>query len=507
MAELSNAGNKRRLSLLDASFLYGESTVSPTHVGSIFLLEGELPFERVMNHMRQRLRISPRFRQRLAFPPFNLAHPTIEDDPDFKLEHHVQRRQLTPGLDEAGAVNEIVKFHFGRVMDRSRPLWDMTLFEGLPGRSLLVWAMHHALVDGVSAFEMLNRLMDFTPNPPPETEAERWTPTGFPSVQESLVRAARDLAVEQVDRTFGAARALMRDPSSLLKQAQTFMEAARLMSEMAQPLAPTPWNAGPAIGERNLVYLRMFFADYRAIRAAFGGTINDIVLAVLGEGAARYLAHHGWPTQGQLRFGCPVNVRRPEERISLENRVSMMMPARPAAPMDVLERLRAITAETRRIKESGAPYIMERLTGLNDSVPPSMQAALGAASAFGMQLVASMLRALNWKPTANGLRLPPPGISFVATNVPGPQTAWYFAGYKVANMIGLLPLGGNLGYGVAITSYDKHIIFSMIADDRLMPDVELMKNFVAAAFNELKERLPQDVRQTLVQAAENAQAA
>ena len=493
-------GAKRRLSLLDASFLYGESAVSPTHVGSIFIIEGELEFDQVLNHMRQRLHITPRFRQRLAFPPFNLGHATVEDDPDFKLENHVLRHQLPEGITQADAINEILRVHFGRVMDRSRPLWDVTLFEGLPGRSLFVWAMHHAVVDGVAAFEMLNRLMDFTAHPrPAEEEAvEPWKPNPFPSAQESLIGALRDLAVGSIDSAMRNAREFMRDPSIVIEQAQHAIAASRLMREMAQAPVATPWNAGIAVGERRLAHLKMPLAEYRAIRAAFGGTINDIVLAVLGEGASRYLRHHGWPTEGFLRFGCPVNVRRPGEEIVLENRVSSMMPTTSATPMDVVERLAAVAQETKRLKESGAAYTMERISSMGETISPAILGAASAVGSFAMESIAVALRAFDWKPTPGGFGMPPSGISFVATNVPGPQAPWYFAGHRVLDMIGLLPLAGNLGYGVAIGSYDQHIVFSMIADARMMPDVEQMKVFVEEAFAELRERVPADLRHSPV---------
>jgi WS/DGAT/MGAT family acyltransferase len=488
MANSTN-GAKRRLSLLDASFLYGESSVSPTHVGSIFFLDGELSFDKLFDHMRQRLHISPRFRQRLVFPPFNLARATIEDDPNFKLENHVHRQELPPETSEADAIKEILHQHFGRVMDRTRPLWDVTLYEGIPGRTFFVWAMHHAIVDGVSAFELLNRLMDFSPKPPAEVEpSETWSPAPLPSSTASLVSAVRDLAVEQIDNATRTALDLVRDPLGPLKQASTILDAGRMMSEMAQQPVATPWNAGLAVGERNLAYLKMPFADYRAIRAAFGGTINDIVLAVLGEGAARYLTHHGWPTQGNLRFGCPVNVRRPEETVVLENRVSMIMPSTPAAPMDVVERLKAITVETKRIKESGAAFTMERMSRMSDSIPPMVMGAMSQIGAVGIELAGALLRASSWKPTPTGFAMPPAGINLVATNVPGPQAQWYFAGHKVTDSVGLLPLGGNLGYGVAINSYNQYITFSMMADARMMPDVEQMRLFVADAFDELRER-------------------
>jgi WS/DGAT/MGAT family acyltransferase len=494
MPNSTTNGAKRRLSMLDASFLYAESAISPTHIGSIFFLEGELPFDQLFEHMRRRLHISPRFRQRLAFPPFNLAHATIEDDPDFKLENHVHRYELPAGISEADAVKEILRQHFGHVMDRTRPLWDMTLFEGLPGRSMLVWAMHHAIVDGVSAFELLNRLMDFSPKPsPPEEPAGQWNPAPFPSTGASLARAVRDLAIEQIDNVTRAAANLAGDPAGALRQASTLAAAGRLMNEMAQAPVSTPWNAGLAVGERNLGYLKMPFVDYRAIRAAFSGTINDIVLTVLGEGAARYLKHHGWPTAGNLRFGCPVNVRRPEETVVLENRVSMMMPSTPAAPMDVVERLAQISAETTRIKESGAAFTMERMSSMSESIPPIVLGTMSRVGAMGMELAGALLKASSWKPTPGGFAMRPAGINFVATNVPGPQAQWYFAGHKVTDNLGLLPLAGNLGYGVAIVSYNQYITFSMMADMRMM-DVEQMKAFVAEAFDDLKARIPAEER-------------
>jgi diacylglycerol O-acyltransferase / wax synthase len=493
---------KRRLSLLDAPFLYAESNVNPTHIGSIFILDGEVPFERVVSHIRQRLHISPRFRQRLVFAPFNLAHPALEEDPDFKLENHVRRHQLPPGISQSDAIQEIIRQHFGRVMDRTRPLWDVTLFEGVPGRSLFVWAMHHAIVDGISWFEMLNGLMDFTPNPRSEVVPESAKPGRLPNAAESFVSAAHDLTIEQVDNALGATREFLRDPTGAVDM---FITASRVMNELQQPAIPTPWNSGMAVGERHLAFVKKPFADYRAIRTAFGGTINDIVLTVLGGAAARYLKHHGWPTDGILRFGCPVNVRRPGEEVTLENRVSMMMPTTPAAPMDLVERLKLINQQTTRIKQSGTPYAMERLTAMTGLIPPAFLGAAGAIGAANAELMAALYRSVRWRPIPGFA--PNPTINFVATNVPGPQTSWYFAGRKVTEMLGLLPLGGNLGYGVGITSYDQDITFSMMSDTALMPDPELMRALVEAAFEELKARVSGEVYEREPVRAARAEAA
>jgi WS/DGAT/MGAT family acyltransferase len=488
MANSALATTRRRLSNLDASFLFIESKFSPMHGGPIFVLNGELPFDRLFRHMEERLHVAPRYRQRLAFAPFDLAHPVFADDPEFKLENHVRRVELLKGISEADALKEIVRFHFGRVMDRSRPLWDVILFDGLPGRSLCVWSTHHALVDGVSLFDLFNKTLDFTPHPPPvEWPAETPSPASMPSEIESLLTALHDSAVQQVDSLVRTIEDWVLEPNRGLEQIRTMAKALQMMNETAQaPIAATPWNAGLCSAAPQVAWLKLPFADFRAIRSSFEGTINDIVLTILGEAAARYLKHHGWPTQSNLRIGCPVNVRRQEEQVVLENRVSIMMPMTPARPMEVTERLKLLSAETRRIKDSGAPYLMERMTSLSDSMPPALIAAVSRMGTRAQEAVAQLLNAVNWRPTPTGPALPATAINFMASNVPGPQTTWYLAGYEVTDFLPMIMLAGQLGYGVGTTSYNNNLYIGMTADSRMMPDIDRMKNFAQDAFDELK---------------------
>jgi diacylglycerol O-acyltransferase / wax synthase len=497
----NGSAGMRRLSNLDASFLFIESRVSPMHGGPILVLNGELSFDRLFRHMEERLHIAPRFRQRLVFAPFNLAHPAFADDPDFKLENHVQRRELPKGISEVDALKEIVRFHFGRVMDRSRPLWDLILFEGLPGRSLCVWSTHHAMVDGVSLFDLFNKTLDFSPHPPPvEGVAEAWRPSAPLSQAESFLAALRDSSVQQLN-IVRTVQGWILDPRRGMEQLQTTTKALQVMSETAQaPIAVTPWNAGVCSAAPQVAWLKLPFSNFRAIRANFQGTINDIVLTILGEAAARYLKHHGWTTHGNLRIGCPVNVRRPEEQVVLENRVSIMMPMTPARPMKTTERLKLLAAETKRIKESGAPYLMERMMSLNDSVPPVLLAATSRMGTVAQEAMALLLNALNWRPTPAGPALPASGINFMASNVPGPQTTWYLAGHEVTDFLPMIMLAGQLGYGVGITSYNDNMYIGMTADSRMMPDVDRMKSFAQEAFDELRsaaETASRDIGRTV----------
>jgi diacylglycerol O-acyltransferase len=483
-----------RLTDHDASFLYQESAVSQMHGGMIFFLKGELPFDKLFHHILGRLHVTPRFRQRLVFPPFNVAHPTLEDDPEFKLENHVQQRTLPADLDEAGAVHEILRYNNSRLLDRTRPLWCVTLFEGLRGRSMVLWEMHHAIVDGVSGFDLLNKTMDFTPHPTPAEPAAPWNPAPLPTPQEAYARALRDNAVHQLDVAMRSAQEFMRDPLGAMQRAPgTPAEPNRLPGDSAQTTAvATPWNAGVVSEARSAAWLNLAFADFRAMRAAFGGTINDLVLTVLGEGAARYLKANGWSTAGHLRIGCPVNVRRPGEEITLENRVSIMMPTTPARPMDVVERLQAMVVETKRIKDSGAPQAIERMMN-SSSAPAALLAAMGQAGAQQLAAAAQWLRATNWKPSPTGLNAPITGINFMATNMPGPQTPWYLAGCEVAEWVAAVSLAANLGLGVVITSYNQRIFITLVTEPRLLPDVDRLKEFTQEAFEELRTRVPRDV--------------
>lgn len=473
-----------RLTDQDASFIYAESRNGPLHVGSISLFEDEIAFADLLRHFESKLHLVPRYRQRLVRVPFNLDHATLEDDPNFKLEDHVKFHQLPADASEDQLI-EAAMAVFQKPLDRGRPLWETHLFNGLKGnRSAILWLIHHALVDGVSGMELLNVVMDFRPDAPaPEASAEPWSPKGLPGPIRQLIGVALDSAQEQVD---SARRLTQVIPSvrSLLKDAGSDIAAvAKLAQQMTRPIADTPWTAGLVGQERTLAWLRTSFADIREIRAAFGGTMNDVVLTMLTEGASRYLRYHGKQEHAPFRVGCPVNVRRDEENGALGNRVSMMFPELPAEPMDPVARLKVVTKETQRIKDAGEPQALERLMRYSESISPAIVALIGGIATSAIDTAASLQRYLpSWATPA----APAPGINFVATNVPGSQVPLYLAGHRMVDYVGLLPLGANLGFGVPIISYNQNLYFTMMAEPKLMPDPALMKAFVEQVFDELR---------------------
>ncbi len=481
-----------RLSSQDALFIYGEAQSGPLHIGSIGLFDGTLDFERLVRHLEDRIHLIPRYRQRLRRVPLNLAHHMMEDDPHFKVRNHLHRHQIAPGATEPEAIAQIMR-DYEKPLDRTMPLWAGHLYEGFPrGRSAMVWRVHHCLVDGVSGVELLKATYDFRAEPvavpPPE---KPWKPAEPLSALSMMIDGARDSTAAAFN---GAARALRElyegGSDAAAERAATMAKAMRVVAELAsRPLVATPWNGTPITQRRVLAWTRHSFAEFRAIREAFGGSVNDVVLTVLTEGAARYLKHHDWPADERVFcIGCPVNVRHKAEQTALGNRVSMMFPTTPAEPMDVVERLEQIKGETERIKAEGLAQALESLIALGDNVPPPLAGAASRVALRALDAGASLAERLNWTPRAGRFTLPAIGINFIATNVPGVQVALYLLGNQCLDLIPLVPIAATVGYGVAILSYNQNLYFGMVAEPRVMPDVELMRSYVDDAFAELRRR-------------------
>src|SRR6267142_1564463 len=461
MAENSKQAPGYRLSTQDATFIYGESRNGPLHIGSIGIFQGRVDFNGMLGHFEERIHLVPRYRQRLVEVPFNVAHAMMEDDPEFSFDNHVFRHELEDGLSENDALATMMEI-YQTPLNRAHPLWELHSFENLEGdRTALIWKVHHCLVDGVSGVELLKVMYDFRAEPESITPPARpWVAARPSSIVRRFAEGIRNQIQTAVNSTISAAVEMVEEPDKVTERARTLGEATRQMTElMTRRIVATPWNATPIGQERRVAWSKQSFADFRAIRSAFGGSVNDVVLAMLTEGAARYLTHHGYPVEGQnLCIGCPVNVRHREERSALGNRVSMMFPTAPAEPMDIVERLQLIHEETERIKAAGSAQALEAIMGLSELVPPGI---IGPAAM---------------------------GINFVATNVPGVQVPQYINGHVCLDMIPLIPLAATMGYSVAILSYYRSLYFGMMAEPRVMPDVALMKAFVDDAFAELKAR-------------------
>lgn len=471
-----------RLTDSDAGFLYTETASGPMQISSIYVLDGEAPFDRLFHHFEARMHLVPRYRQRLAMVPFNLAHPKWVDDPDFDLAYHVRHHQLDRPMTLEEAVDEAMVLN-QQVLDRRRPLWLTYVIDGVPGKTLLLQLVHHAMIDGVSGIELTTVLYDFDPaaaDPaPPE---QPWQPPRPPGALALMSEAAQE-AVDKL-RHYNPISALGSDDTRRRLAAQ----AARVVSGfLTRPAMTAPWNAGLVGPQRKLRWLKKDLLEVREIRRGLGGTINDLVLAVATEGAARYMAGIGESARGRhLRIMCPVSVRREDEQGALGNRVSAIFPLLPAWPMSATERLLAVREETERIKQA---HDAQALTLLLESVPPLPPVAMAPSQLVGTPLDPTALAARLPMPVLPGVGPRPPyfGFNFTCTNVPGVQVPQYMAGYELTETLGILMLTGTLGFGIAITSYNGHLYFNFVCDPRLLPDLDAMRDAADGVFNELLE--------------------
>jgi diacylglycerol O-acyltransferase / wax synthase len=475
-----------RMSTQDASFLYGESRSSPLHIGSLNIFDAPIDYDELFDHMAQRMHLLPRYRQRLVCAPFNLAHAELQDDPEFDLHDHLMQHSLPEGTDDQTFLRAAIEV-FEPMLDRNKPLWEMHLFQGLEGgRSAIVWKVHHALVDGVSGMELLTVAFDVraeTPSPDPPTQP--WQPAPLSNAFRSFNSALFDLMQDRLNDLRKLA-AIAEEPRKAAEQVAVVANiTGKMVQMMSRRVVAAPWNAGLVSSTRSVAWLTVPFADLRAIRNTFGGTVNDVVLTILSEAAARYLKYHDVRTDfAPLRIGCPVNVRRTGESGTLGNRVSMMFPELSSEPMDLLARHAAVTRETDRIKAGSEPRGFELMLSGSDLIAPAL---IGLASTIATNAMDAASRLSELLPRLSRLLTLPPGINFIATNVPGAQVPLYLAGRKMVEMVGLVPLGANLGYNVAIVSYNQSLIFGMMAEPRLMPDVDRMRDFASDVYRELMD--------------------
>jgi diacylglycerol O-acyltransferase / wax synthase len=257
----------------------------------------------------------------------------------------------------------------------------------------------------------------------------------------------------------------------------------------ARPIVTTPWNAALISSKRSLALCRYPFADFRAIRSAFGGTVNDVVLTILSEAAARYLKDHGYATNaGEMRIGCPVNVRRPEELTDLGNRVSWMFPTVPADSVDIIERHKKVCAETEQIKREEIPQALDRMADSGNQMPPALMAIMSRMGQANMDAASAMVRQWNFRPSPGGPAMAAPGINMMATNVPGFQVPTYLCGRQLVESFWVFPFSGNIGYGVVITSYNQKMYLNLTSDPTLLPDLDRMKQFCDEVFEEFRKR-------------------
>jgi WS/DGAT/MGAT family acyltransferase len=450
-----------RMTSLDASFLYLEHPNALLHVACLSTLARPLDYARLVRHVEERLHLIPRYTQRAVMVPLNLGHPTWEPDPDFDIRRHMPRHHLKGHGDDA-ALAALCARLFAQPLDRSRPLWEMHLIEGYKHGCAVLAKTHHAMIDGASGVQLLNILMDPSPQPPPvppplEERRARELPNPVMHALDGVVDTLRT----QMGLGFHVAKLLAR-PSHALQEARATLEAiGTLAGTLAAGSPPTPFNG--LIGkERTLAWARLSLNEVKATKNRLGGTVNDVVLTVIAGGLRRYLQLRGMkPDRTELKAMVPVNVRTEHEQLKLGNRVSMMVAPLPIGIADPVDRLRQVSAAMDVLKSSGQAGQMERVLALTDLLPPLIQRPLA-------RLQASIAP-----------------VNTVCTNVPGPRETRYMLGEPVQLMVPLVPLAVGIGLGFAIMSYADQLTIGMNADAGRVPDLWRLADALHQSFDEL----------------------
>jgi diacylglycerol O-acyltransferase / wax synthase len=456
---------RRRMRGADAVFLYFEKEQIPLHIGSVAVLDGDFP-EESERLIEARLPEIPRYRQRLMFPPMNISHPTWEFDPEFDIRNHIRRVRLDPpGSDEQLSV--LSGQVFTPLMDRNRPLWDLTVVDGLEGgRSALISRVHHCMVDGVSGISLMNILFDASRVPRP-VEVTAYNPPPLPDsgqlFVEGLASGWADAAERLVDMQIGflrIAQAFVGDaPMASLKS------LLAVMPELMRPTERLPFN-GPCSGVRGHCWTTFSFGETRAIRSALGGTINDVALATVTGAVTRYVLAHREPVEGRfIRFMVPVNLRTDDPRGTAGNEVSMLPISVPIDIMDPIERMKAITIRSSAMKSARVADMIALVGAWLGWTPPILQTSLAA---------------LPFMPQ------PVPIINMVCTNVPGPMVPIYANGRELLTYYPHVPCGSDVGIGVAIQSYNQQLHYGVTYDMQAAPDGDLFRDFLVESYEELR---------------------
>ncbi|MGH7787398.1 MAG: WS/DGAT/MGAT family O-acyltransferase [Candidatus Binatia bacterium] len=458
-----------RLSAQDASFIGLEDARCHMHVGGVMLFdaaplrtpEGGIDIERIYRVIEARLHLVPRFRQRLAFLPYEQLPIWIDDD-RFRLAYHVRHTALPRPGDE-----RMLKRLVGRIMsqqlDRGRPLWEMWFVEGLENDQFaLISKTHHCMIDGVSGADLISVIMEPFPNLDPG-EPLAWMPRQHPSDARLIVDEVRRRLVQPLD-VLRAARTAIRHPETTLAKVEESVSAlAEAFSPALSPASQLPINTevGPS---RRFDWTAMAVADLKAVKAVLGGTLNDVVLATVSGALRRFCQLRAIdPDVLNVRALVPVSVRGAAEHGALGNRITEIVAPLPIHLEDPLARLEAVRITMGGLKESKQALGGEVMTAIAEWTVPTV-------------LVQAVKLALRARP-----------YNLTVTNVPGPQIPLYFAGCEMKTTFPVVPLLQNVALVVGLFSYNGGLFWGLTADWEQMPDLHDFVGFIEESFAELQQ--------------------
>jgi diacylglycerol O-acyltransferase len=479
-----------RMTSADVAFLHRESRNAPQHVGGLAIFAprpGGFEYDRLVRLLEERISLAPRYRQKVRMVPGHLANPVWLDDPSFDITYHVRRSALPrPGTD--AQLLEFCARIQSRLLDRSRPLWEMYLVEGLSdGRVAVVTKTHEAMVDERHGIDLVHVILDAAPEPRRTVEA-LWMPEPEPSSLGLLQEAVADL-IRRPTGLLDMAREAARDVRSTVDRLGSLTGGVASVARAAlRRPAASPLHAELS-EQRRIAIARTRLDDYRKVRDAFGGTVNDVVLAVAAGALRGWLLARAEPLRPAttVRALVPMSVTDPADPpgsgvaaaldhgsqhpalqhrdpgATVAARVRPLLVDLPVGEGDPVLRLAQLRYAMASHSASGRAVGADRIAELGGFAPPTLH-ALGARAA------AELTRRM---------------FSLVVTNVPGPQLPLYASGARLCEMFPILPLGQGQAVSIALTSYDGGVFYGINGDRDAVPDINVLAELIEEALGEL----------------------
>jgi WS/DGAT/MGAT family acyltransferase len=456
-----------RLSAVDVSFLYLETSTTAMHVGGVARFEppagDSFDYDALCDLVSRRIALVPRYRQKVRWVPGHLANPVWVDDEDFDITYHVRRSALPrPGSDDQ--LRELVGRLQSRQLDRNRPLWEIYLVEGVAdGRFAVITKTHHAMVDGISAIDIGALILDAEPTPR-EVPDDHWAPRHEPS-RISLVADALSDTLRRPTQVVDTVRAGVTDARAITERVLgTATGIAAAARTSLRPAPESPLNT--EIGEqRRYGMAATDLDDYKRIRKRHGGTVNDVVLATVTGALRTWLLTRGEsvvPTTS-VRAMVPVSVRTQDSRGDMGNRVSSYFVNLPVGEPSPVVRLHQVSYAMKAHKESGQSVGADALIAVTGFAPPTIHSAAA-------RLASGLSRRL---------------FNVVVTNVPGPQFPLYAAGARMIDCYPVVPLSKGQAVSIGLTSYDGGVYYGLNGDRDAMPDIDVLAGCIEESLAEL----------------------
>jgi WS/DGAT/MGAT family acyltransferase len=427
------------------------------HVGGLTIVEGPPPsMEEFLEQIRRRLHLVPRYRHKLAHTALDSGRPVWVDDPSFNLEYHIRHAALpTPGGWEQ--LQGLTAWIFSQQLDRSKPLWEMWLIEGLKDdRFALISKSHHALIDGIAGIDLATVLFDLSPDPPPLRHSGRaWQPHSEPSVAELLAAGLRGAVRAGIELAEGALDALSHPDHAFARAREAAEGIGEIVWAGLNPAPETPLNVdiGP---HRRFVGVGSSLQDFKLVKTAFGGTVNDVVLTIVAGALRSFLVSRGVRTEGmELRALVPVSVRAEDEHHQGGNRIVVMRGPLPVYIADPIQRLRFVSGAMDGLKESKQALGAEVIAGVQNFAPPTILAQASRLN-FSTRL-----------------------FNLLVTNVPGPQFPLYVLGREMLEAYPVAFLPQHHALAIAIMSYNGQMNFGLLGDFDALPDIDSVGESIA----------------------------